>query len=122
MKMWKLPKVSSDTIDSGEFYYIDVTTLTEATTTADTAVFAGSGWTLTFTVDGGSAPVKVANAQAIVNYLLPKMLEWNGHGIYRKEAQSIFEPFAGMTIATILSTLSITSPGTNDGLVTLAVA
>ena len=122
MKMWKLPKVSSDTIDGGEFYYIDVTTLTEATTTADTAVFAGSGWTLTFTVDGGSASIKVANAQAIVNYLLPKMLEYNGFGVHRKEAQSIFEVFAGMDIATILSTLSITSPGTNDGLVTLAVA
>ena len=122
MKMWKIPVVASDAITADNFIYVDASTLQDATVNATTFVVTGLGWTLTFTFDGADPAAKLLNVNNAAAYLIPKFLEYNGNGVHRKESQKIFELFGGLDIAGILSVLGTTSPGTNDGLVSIALS
>ena len=122
MKMWKIPVVASDAITADNFIYVDASTLQDATVGATTLVVTGLGWTLTFTFDGANAAAKLLNVNNAAAYLIPKFLEYNGNNVNRKESQKIFELFGGLDIAGILSVLGTTSPGTNDGLVSIALS
>ena len=85
MKMFKIPLVTGDALVADNFIYIDASTLQDVTVNAATTVFGGNGWTLTFTFDGSTAE-KLANANAMAGYLVPKFLDYTGNDANRKEA------------------------------------
>lgn len=122
MKMVKIPVVTSDAIVADNFIYVDISTLNDVTVGATTTVFAGTGWTVTFTFDGSDAAAKLLNANNAAAYLLPIFLEFCGDGVNRNQSQKVFNLFSGLDIAGILSAMTITSPGTNDGLVSIALS
>ena len=123
MKMWKLPKITSDDVVTGNFLYVDVSTLQDATVTDTTAVFAGNGWTLTFTLDGTDAAESRANAQKMMDALLPLMLEYNGFGPHRKESQSVYELWKGLETPAIGALYGIDKTGdAGNAIVTLALS
>ena len=123
MKMWKIPKVASDAIVAGEFFYVDITTLQDMTLNADNLVVGGNGWTLTFTFDGTNAAEKLANTQAMAAYLAPKMLEHTPVGLHRIEQQKIFKLWDGFTIATIHTETGIVRTGdANTALISIGIS
>ena len=121
MKMFKIPKVTGDALVADNFIYVDASTLADVTINAATTVFGGTGWTLTFTFDGDTAE-KLANANAMAAYLVPKFLDYNGPDVNRKEAVKTFDLFAGLTIIEINALVGIASPGTNDGFGSVALS
>tara|TARA_R110000822_G_C14891783_1_gene447829 strand:+ start:104 stop:469 length:366 start_codon:yes stop_codon:yes gene_type:complete len=121
MKMFKIPLVTADVLVADNFIYVDASTLADVTVNAATTVFGGTGWTLTFTFDGNTAQ-KLANANAMAAYLVPKFLDYNGSDVNRKEAVKTFDLFAGLTIIEINALVGIASPGTNDGFVSVALS
>jgi hypothetical protein len=121
MKMFKIPLVTADALVADNFIYIDASTLQDVTVNAATTVLGGNGWTLTFTFDGDTAE-KLANANAMAAYLVPKFLDYTGNDANRKEAVKTFDLWAGLTIAEILTTVGLASPGTNDGFVSVALS
>tara|TARA_R100000951_G_C2605423_1_gene169484 strand:+ start:53 stop:418 length:366 start_codon:yes stop_codon:yes gene_type:complete len=121
MKLFKIPKVTGDVLVADNFIYVDVTTLADVTVNAATTVLGGTGWTLTFTFDGSTAE-KLANANAMAAYLVPKMLDFNGPDVNRKNQAKTFDLWSGLTIAQILAEVGLASPGTNDGFVSVALS
>ena len=100
MKLFKIPTVTSDVLDTG-FAVIDVSTLTNIHLTDDDLVIDGNGYTLTFVFDGADAAEKLANVTAMYNYLIAKIKDYFGEHVNRKEAVVVKELFAGLTIAEI---------------------
>ena len=114
MKIWKIPAIASDAITAGHFIYIDVDTLQDVTSLADTTVLTGLGWTLTFTYDGSTAQ-KLANGALIADYMMAKILPYKTFPFSRKNAaEVVFTPWAGLDYAGIIAELGIP---TADGLV-----
>jgi hypothetical protein len=121
MKLFKIPLVTAAAIVPSNFIYVDINTLADVTVNAATTVIGGTGWTLTFAFAGSTAQ-KLANANAMAAYLVPKMLDYNGSDVNRKEAVKTFDLFSGLTIAEILTAVGIESPGTNDGFTSVALS
>jgi len=123
MKMWKLPKITSDDVVAGNFIYADVSTLQDCTITNTTAVFTGLGWVLTFTIDGTDAAESRANAQLMVDHLLPLMLQYNGSDANRKESQKVYELWKGLDTPGISALTGIEKTGDlGNAIVTLALS
>tara|TARA_R110002012_G_C11296904_1_gene572776 strand:- start:33 stop:392 length:360 start_codon:yes stop_codon:yes gene_type:complete len=119
MKIWKIPAIASDAITPGHFIYIDVDTLQDATTLADTAVFTGLGWTLTFTFDGSTAQ-KLANGALVADYMMTKILPYRTFpGSRGNKPEETFKLWAGLDYAGIIAELGIP---TSDGLVSVVLS
>ena len=121
MKMFKIPLVTADALVADNFIYVDASTLQDVTVNASTTVFGGLGWTLTFTFDGSTAE-KLANANAMAAYLVPKFLDYTGGRPNIKNMGSSFDLWSGLTIAEILAVVGLASPGTNDGFVSVVLS
>ena len=123
MKMWKLPVITSDDVVASNFIYVDISTLQDVTVGATTTVFAGTGWTLTFTFDGTDGAEKLANANLMADYLVPLMLEYNGNNVNRKESQKVYELWKGLDTPAISALTGIEKTGDlGNAIVSLALS
>jgi|TARA_B100000073_G_C23317408_1_gene405311 hypothetical protein len=122
MKLFKIPGVASDALD-GQNMFVDVTTLQDVDITDDDCIIAGNGWTVTFTFDGTNAAEKLLNAQKMADYLVDKMLPYVGDKMNRKEFNSVYKLWDGMTIAEIHTETGIVRTGdANTALISVALS
>ena len=123
MKLFKIPKITADDVVAGNFIWVDVSTLQDVAVTDTTCVFGGTGWTLTFTTDGTNTAESRANAELLAANLAPLFLEYCGDGVHRKESQSIYNLWAGLTTPEISALYGIEKTGDlGNALVTLALS
>ena len=124
MKLFKIPKITSDDVVAGNFIWVDVSTLQDVTVPNDTScVFSGLGWTLTFTLDGTNAAESRANAELMVANLAPLFLQYCGNDVNRKEAVKVYNLWDGLSTPEISALYGIEKTGDlGNAIVTLALS
>ena len=124
MKLFKFPEVASDALTGG-LLHVDVTSLTNIATTGATMVMEGSNWVLTWTFDGTNAAEKLVNANKAKDYILPLITPYLGDKMNRKEFNTVYSIFEGLTIAQIhteLSDIVHTGGSANTALVSIVLS
>ena len=126
MNLMRFKKVTSDEFVINTEIILDVSRLAESYVTGATCVmtFAGtSDSILTWTVDGTDAAEKLLNAQKMADYLIDKMLPYVGDKMNRKEFNTVYKLWDGMTIAEIHTETGIVrTSAANTALISLALS
>ena len=122
MKLFKIPGVASDALD-GQNMFVDISTLQDVDITDDDCILGGNGWTVTFTFDGTDAAEKLLNAQKMADYLVDKIIPYLGSSVDKKEFNTVFKLWDGLTIAEIHTETGIVRTGAaNTALISVALS